>query len=564
MADFLRIVGSAIFLVFFFGFCIFIHELGHFLAAKMRGLHIIAFSLGFRKFWSKKINGVEYRLGYLPFGGYVELPQIDSTGVPKDEDGNELPEAKPVDRIITAVAGPLFNILFGLTLGCLVWVFGVPQDTPKLNAVTVAQIDKTGPEYAAGLREGDRIVKLNGKSFYGSWNDFSKDIMLSIGEVHFEVDSPTQKQVSYTPKLGSPYANESLKREKIAYPYFLPVIPLTLYPEKNSVAEKAGLKKGDIVLSINDKPLDGIYEFHSLLMTNGEKPLKLKVRRGDNIMEIDNVKPELDKDQPAKPRHLIGISYSMEAPYKITDIIDDYPAKNAGLQVNDIILSVNGKPLSTTNTISSFAETGKEFTLEIERDGKKQEITVTPRLVKYYTLGVELAATNYPNPFRQLYDTVDLSYKSVRSIFFGVAKKLGLTESGSTIGLRNLSGPVGIGTVLFSSVYKGSFMHGIYFVVIVTFALAIFNLLPLPVLDGGHCLIAILEIIFKRKMPDVIIKYISMVFIALLVGLMVYVTFMDIQRLIPTKYLPGSDEKKTEVKETPNVPAAADPANPAK
>ncbi len=563
MADFLRIVGSAIFLVFFFGFCIFIHELGHFLAAKMRGLHIIAFSLGFRKFWSKKINGVEYRLGYLPFGGYVELPQIDSTGVPKDENGNELPEAKPVDRIITAAAGPLFNILFGLTLGCLVWVFGVPQDTPKMNAVTVAQVDKTGPEYAAGLREGDKIVKLNGRSFYGSWSEFAKDVMLTVGAVKLDIDSPEKKQVAYTPKPGSPYAPENLNREKIAFPYFLPVIPITLYPESNSPAAKAGLKKGDIVLSINDKPLDGIYEFNSLLMTNGDKPLKLKIRRGDNIMEINDVKPELDKVQPVKPRHLIGITYSTTAPYKITDIVDDYPAKNAGLQVNDIILSVNGKPLSDTNTIFSFADAGKEFTLEVERDGKKQEITVTPKLVKYYTLGVELAATNYPNPFRQFYDTIDLSYKSVRSIFFGVAKKLGLTESGSTIGLRNLSGPVGIGTVLFTSVYKGSFMHGIYFVVIVTFALAIFNLLPLPVLDGGHCLIAVLEIIFKRKIPDFIIKYISMTFIVLLVGLMVYVTFMDIQRLIPTKYLPGS-EPKTEVKETPNEPAAADPANPAK
>ena len=70
--------------------CVFVHELGHFLVAKWRGLHIIAFSLGFKKAWGKKINGVDYRIGWIPAGGYVDLPQIDTTDVAKDEDGNEL------------------------------------------------------------------------------------------------------------------------------------------------------------------------------------------------------------------------------------------------------------------------------------------------------------------------------------------------------------------------------------------------------------------------------------------------------------------------------------------
>src|SRR5690554_5148177 len=181
--DILRIIGALLFLIFFFGFCIFIHELGHFLAAKWRGLHIIAFSLGFRKFWSKKINGVEYRLGYLPFGGYVELPQVDSSGIPTDENGNELPQAKPFDRICTAVAGPLFNVLFGLSLGCLVWWFGVPQDSPKMKSVTVSRIDTSGPEYAAGLRSGDKIYKLNGKTFNWTWNEFIQSTMLAVGNI---------------------------------------------------------------------------------------------------------------------------------------------------------------------------------------------------------------------------------------------------------------------------------------------------------------------------------------------------------------------------------------------
>ena len=150
-----------LFVFIFFGLCIFIHELGHFLAAKWRGLHIVAFSIGFKKIWGFKHNGIEYRIGCIPCGGYVDLPQIDATGEPKDENGNPLPRAKPIDKIITAAAGPLFNILFGILLGCVVWYYGISQDTPKMKTITVAEVDKYSPEYTAGLRPGDVITAIN-------------------------------------------------------------------------------------------------------------------------------------------------------------------------------------------------------------------------------------------------------------------------------------------------------------------------------------------------------------------------------------------------------------------
>ena len=93
--DILLSIGALFFVFIAIGFCIFSHELGHFLAAKWRGMHIDAFSLGFRPFWKKKINGVEYRLGWLPFGGYVELPQVE--GVPLVADMSSMILSKPVD-----------------------------------------------------------------------------------------------------------------------------------------------------------------------------------------------------------------------------------------------------------------------------------------------------------------------------------------------------------------------------------------------------------------------------------------------------------------------------------
>lgn len=545
--DILRIIGALLFLIFFFGFCIFIHELGHFLAAKWRGLHIIAFSLGFRKFWSKKINGVEYRLGYLPFGGYVELPQVDSSGIPTDENGNELPQAKPFDRICTAVAGPLFNVLFGLSLGCLVWWFGVPQDSPKMKSVTVSRIDTSGPEYAAGLRSGDKIYKLNGKTFNWTWNEFIQSTMLAVGNITLEIERGSVKQsISYTPHAGSPFANPELRREKIAYPFFIPQIPITLFPEKDSPAARAGVERGDIVLELNSEPAFSLEDFQNQIDLLSGKPFDLKVKRGEEIVLIKGIQPEVYQVPDMEPDYKCGFVYSRDnVPFEIVDTVPGMPAAEAGLKAGDRVVKINGTSIKGPNELTELIQNSKGAPLKLDlmRDGKALSITMTPREMKHYTIGAETAIYNYPSPFQQFAYTIDLSYKSLRGIFFGLAKKIGLTESGSTIGFRNLSGPLGMGRVLFVSVYRGSFMYGIYFVVIISFALAIFNILPLPVLDGGHTTLALLEIIFRRKIPEVVIRYISYCFVTLLVGLMVFVTLMDIQRMLPTKTEPTDYSK---------------------
>ena len=257
---------SLIFVFVAIGFCIFSHELGHFLAAKWRGLHIDAFSLGFKPFWRKKINGVEYRLGWLPFGGYVELPQVDATdAVPKAADGTELPRAKPIDRIITAIAGPLFNIISGLLLGCIIWWVGLPQDTPKMRELTVLTVDQKGPEWKAGLRPGDKIVKINGEPFFGTWRELILNkILLTVGEVEFDVhrDGKTVK-LSYIP-AENPNAPSQLKAEKIAWPFFTVLIPVELNPKPGSPAAKAGIKKGDLLLTLDGESISDFGDFQSM------------------------------------------------------------------------------------------------------------------------------------------------------------------------------------------------------------------------------------------------------------------------------------------------------------
>ncbi|MHB9138609.1 MAG: PDZ domain-containing protein, partial [Victivallaceae bacterium] len=476
----LRMIGSALFMIFFFGFCVFIHELGHFLAAKWRGLHIVAFSLGFRKIWWKKIGGVEYRLGWLPFGGYVDLPQIDTTSIPKTEDGVELPPAKPLDRMITAFCGPFFNILFGLLIGTVIWIHGFPQDTPKMHNIIVEEIDKSGPEYEAGLRANDMIVKLNGKKFYSSWNDFVQQIFFSVGKVSFEVERNGQKiDVSFVPRVN-PNSPPELRKEGIAWPHFSPRIPIVLHPDPGSPAEKAGIKGGDILLEAHGIKFASPDEFIYVISRFEDKPMNLKIKRGEQIIDIKNLIPIIDNDIPEEfknmYRYLIGVTFSdVKNPLKVSSVIKGSPSEKAGILPGDVIIKFNGKNIEPGEMLSELIPAVKTepFMLTLKRDNREIDLKLQAQAmrIRHFTIGSSVTVFEYPTPVELLCRTVDMSYKSIRGISYWAAQKLGVTKSGSTIKPRNLSGPIGIANILYRSVYQGSLIYGIYFVTIISFAL---------------------------------------------------------------------------------------------
>ncbi len=555
--DVLRIIGSTLFMVFFLGFCIFIHELGHFLVAKWRGLHIVAFSLGFRKIWSKKIGGVEYRIGWLPFGGYVDLPQIDTTSVPKTEDGVELPKAKPLDRMLTAFSGPLFNILFGLLLGSAVWYYGIPQDTPKMRSIVVDTVDKTGPEYQAGLRENDVIVKINGHRFFCTWNEFVQVILFAVGKVEMELERGNErKTIQYEP-IENPNSPSGLKKEKIAWPYFVPRIPIIMFPNANSPAAKAGVKDGDVLLAINGIKVSSFDEFQSLIERFESNPLTLKVKRGDTVVEINNLVPVLNNDVPdeEKKRFFIGVIYKNDKTLEVTNLVENFPAAKAGIKIGDFIKKINNKDVSTVDAFKKeLVEIGtKPFSVLVKRGDNELTLNLQAKHLQHYTVGIRLTVIDHPTPVEQFVKVIDLSYKSLRGIIYGLTKQAGITEEGSSLKPRNLSGPIGLGRTIFISVYYGSFLLGIYFVVIISFALAIFNLLPLPVLDGGHVVLAAIEMIIRRPLPEIIVKALSYAFVFMLIALMLYVSFYDVLRLVPeedSKKTPSAQTTQTEQKDT--------------
>src|ERR1700747_2010980 len=167
---------------------IVVHEIGHFLAARWRGLYIEKFGIWFGKpLWKKKINGVQYSLGSLPFGGFVPLPQLAPMDIIEgkaDVDRAQLPPVSALDKIIVAVAGPLFSLLLAVVFAALVWIVGYPVSESDMTT-TIGYIMPDSPAEKVGLRPGDKILEVDGKRvtrFLGMNDSVSWAVVRSEGE----------------------------------------------------------------------------------------------------------------------------------------------------------------------------------------------------------------------------------------------------------------------------------------------------------------------------------------------------------------------------------------------
>ncbi len=479
--------------IFALGFTIFIHELGHFLAARQRGLIITRFSIGFGpKLFGWTSNGVEYRLSAIPFGGYVALPQLsdmgrlegnetqDNSGVEGsdnrksawddfDEDENEaVPEPPPkisyADKMIVSVMGAVFNILLAFALSAILWFFGYD--------VTDAQLT-TKVGYVAETVE--------------RWNPLVEE-----GE---EVTSP---------------------------------------------AKKAGLLPGDEIMAVDGSPVDDFMDIQNRIITGkqqtaqGRRLLNLTILREGQEKKLE-IYPEV-----WGPEEIRVIGIGPKETFFIGELSPDMPAQQVGLQTGDQPVSLNGqiihsfsqlvsmlekvkKDESVSLTVRQGGEHGNERTFSLVPVEKEILVAGVPSMRKMIGFRPEFKiVTTYPNPLTLIYSRVKDMYLTLT----------GLVSPASDVKLRNMSGPVGIVNHL-SVFAKIGFKKLLWFVVFINVNLAILNLLPIPVLDGGHMLFATIEKVRGQPLPLAFLERAQMLFVALLFSFMLYVTFFDVQRILP-------------------------------
>ena len=228
---------------------IFVHELGHFLAARWRKMKVDRFAIWFGKpIWKTKINGVEYALGWIPAGGYVSLPQMATMEMieGKSDDSNEpVQAAPPLDKIIVAFAGPLFSFLLAAAFAVVVWWVGRPVNKTE-DSTMIGWVVPDGPAWEAGLRPGDDIKAIDGHPVTQfsppSQDSISWRVITSEGtNIAIKYVRDGQEHTTY----AVPYKRETKWYERKALRQILvgPIQDAIIYQiATNSPADQAGLQ----------------------------------------------------------------------------------------------------------------------------------------------------------------------------------------------------------------------------------------------------------------------------------------------------------------------------------
>lgn len=566
MVDQLTDIGrGAVAIVFLFSFAIFIHELGHFMFAKLFGVYVETFSIGFgRKLWRRKWGDTEYALSAIPFGGYVKLRGIVSKELEemlegKDEKKGEAdkePQTHPPENVGTVGqpplpaeappaevareqtsatsmaesvveemralrARPFWQKLLVLSAGCInnfltaivvyflmSWI-GHYQAQP-----TPAVIEKVDPvlQTRVSLQAGDKIVEVAEKEVSSYWEFFDK----------FEAYATGKAESGKVPAV--------VERSGARVPLLLPVWP-----------QPGLLKSDERIAAVGDKPVKAKTQQESVRAAY--KLLSRQVGVKPEVeLSIDS--PQGSRKATVEPILAVGWYWPIEGalPREIPYVgmpLPNLPAEKAGIKPGDIIASVNGKPVETRTQATEMIRSlvGQTIPITVKRGDAKHgyrevalslEVREDPEAPGRGQIGVHwgtpLTDWHQLPPHKALADAFVTGYR--QSVFY--VKAIGdlLSSSFQTI-RENVGGPIAIGTMTYKAAQQGwTWFFDLF--ALFNILLAITNLLPFPVLDGGHIMFATIEGIIRRPLPAKLLAAVHYVAFIFIIGLAVLISFNDV------------------------------------
>lgn len=437
------------------GILVFIHEFGHFAAAKLSGMRADVFAIGFGKRlfgWNRKsgfsfgelpkdFDGeghTDYRLSLLPLGGYVKIAgmvdeSMDTSFADKEPQPYEF-RAKPLwAKVFVITAGVFMNLMLAWFI---FWGANFFQGKPMTPTTTIGFVENESPAAKSGFLTGDKILSINGKDVK-YWEDLRAEIFINT--------------------LGE------------------------------NINVKVLRNGNEETLSINRKLIPEDESQAMYLIPEGVKP---------------------------------GIG----------EVLKDSPAEKSGLKAGDILLSLNGIQLNSskqaTELISANAE--KEIKLVVKRDKEELTIPVTPG--KDAKIGVALGPVFMGKTQMRTYgffESIGQGWKDIEKMTALTFSMIGKVFTGNVEFKKAFGGPIKIAQMAAKSADSG-IANFLYFLALLSLSLAILNILPFPVLDGGHLVMIVIESIIKREIPIKIKMAIQNTGLVLLLLLMAFIIYNDI------------------------------------
>ena len=624
MFESLTTTTSIIAAILGFGFIIFVHELGHFVAAKLFKVHVKAFSLGFPpNILHKQVGETDYRLGLIPMGGYVSMVGDDPTEASPDP--RALSNQKPWKRAVVFLAGVGMNVISAMLIYMIASFIGI-QAVPAV----VGAAQSGSPAQTAGLQPEDRIVAIDDSPV----EEFS--------DIHFLVltkglDSPKHIFTVDILRDGQPMQFKlpsragDLAGTTMQVPQFgvqPPVLPVVSEIAPDSPAAMAGLKLNDQILQVNSTRTPFLMQAQDALAFPGNDPVTIVVSRREDDGTPREVTLTVDPSTITTPW------YGLIPPPYVDRVVAGSPAEAAGIMAGDHVIAVEGlqRPLTVTSMINFVTLTGQQpINLTLLRGSDRVNVTVTPRLnleegrpmigvgfgdvpknvdqprVFHAAPESPLALAGVPDgarilsigdrstgSWRRYFEAIQaLDGKPVtitysmpgtegtkqaqvtplrvppESLLSGITSSEGLRERLDPVlnpitalgkGLRKmhrlamlqyvtikglftgqvptreLGGPIRIGTGFYQAARAGSIAEFMMFLALVSVAIAMLNIMPIPPLDGGHIMFLAIEKVSGRPVPDRLRSAVTMVGTVLLLSLVVFVFYNDI-RYILTRYI---------------------------
>lgn len=534
--------------VILLGILIFVHELGHFLVARWNGVRVEVFSLGFgKKILQYKKGDTTYALSIVPLGGYVKMfGEQPGDSIAEEDKKVSFTHKNVWQRISIVLAGPLMNLIFAFFLFIAIAGIGEEQRSP-----IAGDILENTPAYSYGLRSGDKIVSVNDKKVR-SFEEFQKElnkfknseVKLLVQRENSSEESSIIAKVKSVPNKN-PISMDSMIGEIEGFSLLSKGTIIGL--QEDSALATLGLKSGDRIASVNGKQIRFWRELEKELMAVGQtEALQLQIERQANPKE----KPEnisLTLSPKALVKDYSTASLNIESAELFVDsVVEKSPAALAGIQPKDRLVEINNKTLTKWDdviTIIKATEADQPVNVKLLRESKLISLDIKPQMTEQMNLqGKE--EKRFTIGVIPIINIADIDFVKVKAESMGEAfvRGLGRTWEVSVmtvlsfvkliqnqISPKNIGGVLSIGQAASDS-FKMGLSSFLQMMALISINLFILNLLPIPVLDGGHMVFYTIEVIKGSPLSVKKMEVAQQVGMILLMSLMVFALFNDFTR----------------------------------